>query len=405
MRGEQEKSREISFPTILEGDSSVDSGLDYRGVIWISGYSAAGKTTVGRILESKLKRQGRQTVFLDGDHLRSIFAGKWGYQREERVELAHIYLRLCSHLASQGMIVILSAVALYKEVSEWFHLHIPRGLQVYLNVPEEERRRRDAETKQLYTDETDFSLIYDEPKFIAKYFDNFNVEPEVVADRILDCFFEESEVQADFGRSEHWNKFYSQQGATPEASPFARYVLSELEPDQNILEVGCGNARDSVFFAQAGHRLTGLDMCEAAIKFCQENVAHPGIEFVQGALPQVPGLHQGRFDCLYSRFVIHAMPLTEEKALWVAAGKALKPGGLLFVECRSINDPMARQGEVISPTERIHGHYRRFIVPREFRRRLIQAGFEILSEVESRGLAVHKDDDPMVVRVTARKPA
>jgi bifunctional enzyme CysN/CysC len=66
---------------------------------------------------------------------------------------------------------------------------------------------------------------------------------------------------------------------------------------------------------------------------------------------------------------------------------------------------MARLGEVISPTERIHGHYRRFIVKDDLLERLRSRGFVIESEVESNGLATHGNDDPVVIRIVGRKEA
>ncbi len=44
-----------------------------HGVIWITGYSAAGKTTVSRKVESELKKLNCKTIYLDGDDLRAIF--------------------------------------------------------------------------------------------------------------------------------------------------------------------------------------------------------------------------------------------------------------------------------------------------------------------------------------------
>jgi hypothetical protein len=76
-----------------------------------------------------------------------------------------------------------------------------------------------------------------------------------------------------------------------------------------------------------------------------------------------------------------------------------------MIEARSINDPMALLGEVISPTERIHGHYRRFIVASELNDQLSSAGFVVEDSVESKGLAVFGDEDPVVLRVTARRSA
>ena len=109
------------------------------------------------------------------------------------------------------------------------------------------------------------------------------------------------------------------------------------------------------------------------------------------------------FAVIYSRFVLHAMTLAKEKDFLRHAAALLTPGGCLYLECRSINDPLAHQGEIISPTERIAGHYRRFIVLDELQARLQTAGFVIADAVESQGLAQLGADDPVVIRVTARR--
>ena len=94
-------------------------------VVWITGYSGSGKTTVARKVEAALRAAGVSTVHLDGDDLRSILAGKWGYEREDRMELARSYFRLSSHLAAQQHTVIISAVAMYEY--PWRDTGIPAG--------------------------------------------------------------------------------------------------------------------------------------------------------------------------------------------------------------------------------------------------------------------------------------
>src|SRR6056297_810864 len=132
-------------------------------VIWITGYSASGKTTVGRKVVSLIREDGRAAALLDGDDLRSIFGDKWGYAREDRVELARVYFRLASHLAAQGVTVVVAAVAMYKDVREWVAEHIPGATQVYLSVPTEELIRRDEKTKRIYEKIGDLSELYDAP--------------------------------------------------------------------------------------------------------------------------------------------------------------------------------------------------------------------------------------------------
>src|SRR5688572_26059917 len=95
------------------GSSEASHARGPAKVVWITGYSASGKTTVGRRVELMLRERETSAVFLDGDDLRSILSHKWGYTREDRVGLARVYFRLCSLLASQGIMVVISAVAMY----------------------------------------------------------------------------------------------------------------------------------------------------------------------------------------------------------------------------------------------------------------------------------------------------
>ena len=323
-----------------------------HGVIWITGYSAAGKTTVGRLVERQLKAAGAPTVFLDGDDLRSILGDKWGYGREERIELARVYFRLCSHLAAQGLTVVISAVAMYDEVRNWVKANVPNTLEAYLHVPDGERRRRDAATKQVYAKLGDLAALYDEPLAPDLKIENHgDVEPEDVARQIVEHYFASADEVADVGRTAHWRSYYRSDIAPIQASPFAESVADKLDGGAvRMIEVGCGNGRDAGFFASIGHDVTALDLSEAAVEFCREQHADKGIRFEAGGLPAVTGRLESGFDVVYSRFVLHAMPLEEEIATLNSAAAILKPGGRLFVECRSINDPMARLGEVISPT-------------------------------------------------------
>ena len=61
------------------------------------------------------------------------------------------------------------------------------------------------------------------------------------------------------------------------------------------------------------------------------------------------------------------------------------------------------QGEILSQTERVFGHYRRFIILDEFIQRLVQIGFEVVEAIENIGFAKFGEEDPMVIRVKAIK--
>jgi SAM-dependent methyltransferase len=325
------------------------------------------------------------------------------------VELAKVYFRLCSHLASQNATVVISAVAMYPDVYRWVTENIERSLLVYLRVPEDERIRRDRATKNVYESISTRELGYEEPVSAGIAIDNHgDVDPGNAARTIVAAYLAGSGVRphaADHGKTQHWEAFYRNAAGVLQPSPFAVEVArSRLNARSRVLDVGCGNGRDSAYFAQLGHEVYAVDTSRAAIDLCRNTYPHQSIAFRHGtaeAIAASPG--RPNFDVVYCRFVLHAMTEHEEATFCRAARDLLVPGGRLFLECRSINDPLSRLGEVISPTERIYGHYRRFAVMDDLLQRLEAAGLEVVSKVESKGLAVFNDEDPVVIRIEARK--
>jgi bifunctional enzyme CysN/CysC len=375
-----------------------------HGVIWIKGYSASGKTTVARKVEHLLRKQGCNVISLDGDDLRSIFGNEWGYDKESRHELARVYFRLCSHLSSQGYIVVISAVAMFDFLEKWVIGNIDNSLQVFLNVPVEERKSRDADTKKNYINKEVNDHDYDVPKLSDLIVDNFgDISPANSAEQIVSKFNELENGVADRSRTSHWKNYYSKDIAPVHPSSFAEHVINQLDSGRDILEIGCGNGRDAAYFSSNEHYVDAIDRSEAAIELCKQKYSNTNLNYNAGEISQLDEICNKKYDVVYSRFVIHAMPVQEELILLQKVFQILNEGGLIFIECRSINDPLSRKGEVISPTERIHGHYRRFIIPEELHDRLTNNGYEIISMSETSGLSVHDEDDPVLIRVKASK--
>ena len=116
-------------------------------VIWITGLSGAGKSTVAQQVVQRLRAQGRSAILLDGDELREVFGAtshnEKNHGREGRINLALQYSRLCGVLASQGFTVVIATISLFWEVHDWNRQNLPGYFEVYLKVPLEELRRRD----------------------------------------------------------------------------------------------------------------------------------------------------------------------------------------------------------------------------------------------------------------------
>lgn len=113
--------------------------------IWIMGLSAAGKTTLAKALQKKISG----SIHLDGDDLRSIYnISSSDFDIKSRIEWALVDSRLVKKLSEQGAKIIISTICLYNEVQKWNRENIPNYVEVFLNVSEETRRRRDP--KNLY---------------------------------------------------------------------------------------------------------------------------------------------------------------------------------------------------------------------------------------------------------------
>ncbi|RKI43912.1 adenylyl-sulfate kinase [bacterium D16-51] len=106
-------------------------------VYWVTGFSGAGKTTIGKLFYKKLKAQKANVLFLDGDTLREVFGNDLGYSREDRFRCAMRYSRLCRFLSEQGQDIVICTISMFDDVREWNRKNIGRYKEIYIEVPME----------------------------------------------------------------------------------------------------------------------------------------------------------------------------------------------------------------------------------------------------------------------------
>lgn len=211
-----------------------------------------------------------------------------------------------------------------------------------------------------------------------------------------------------------WSHFYSKHSLRHDPSPFAVWCLeSHLHENSRVLELGCGNARDTFAFLRKGLSVVAIDGCEIAI---QENMIQldqwspsgTGRFFALNFF-EITRLHDlcpaelGKINVIYSRFVLHAIPEILENDLLNFGQSILNQGGKMLHEFRTTNDPLMNKGVALSANERVTDHYRRFINAENFRKKAIRHGFREVYFIEAQGLAKFGEDDPVVARVIWEK--
>jgi len=135
------------------------------GVYWVTGFSGAGKSTIGYKYYSHLISLGVSAVFLDGDELRLVMGGNHGFTPHERRDLAYRYSRLSKMLSDQGIHVVIATVSMFDEVREWNKNNILNYIEIYLKVPIEILIKRDQ--KNIYSNNepnvVGFNTLAEEP--------------------------------------------------------------------------------------------------------------------------------------------------------------------------------------------------------------------------------------------------
>ena len=120
-----------------------------RGMtVWFTGLSGAGKTTIAQAVGEDLRRRGWSVELLDGDAVRQYLSRGLSFSKEDREENIRRIGFVAKLLTRNGVIVLISAIAPYRQVREEVRRDIEDFVEVYVNAPLEVCERRDV--KGLY---------------------------------------------------------------------------------------------------------------------------------------------------------------------------------------------------------------------------------------------------------------
>ena len=184
----------IHWQAILVGKAERAALKHQRpSILWFTGLSGAGKSTVANLVEQRLHASGHHTMLLDGDNVRHGLCRDLGFTEADRVENIRRVGEVAKLMAESGLIVLCSFISPYRAEREMVRSLMGAGefLEVFVDTPIDECMRRDP--KGLYakaqagkiSNFTGIDAPYESPASPEVHLQTIDHTPQQLADQVV----------------------------------------------------------------------------------------------------------------------------------------------------------------------------------------------------------------------------
>ncbi len=171
-------------------------------VLWFTGLSGSGKSTIANVVEKKLAARGRHTFLLDGDNVRHGLNRDLGFTEADRIENIRRVGEVARLMADAGLIVLTAFISPFRAEREIVRKMLPEGefIEVFIDTPLADAEKRDP--KGLYAKArageiknfTGIDSPYEVPEDAEIVIDTLAMSAEEAADRIVAELIERQKV-------------------------------------------------------------------------------------------------------------------------------------------------------------------------------------------------------------------
>ena len=185
-------------------DKNVRSKINAQKpcVIWFTGLSGSGKSTIANILEQKLHSLNKRTYLLDGDNIRHGLNKDLGFTDTDRVENIRRVAEVSKLMTDAGLITLASFISPFKSERKMARDLLPDGefIEVFVDTSLTECEKRDP--KGLYKKArlgelknfTGIDSDYEKPGSAEIKLDTLVYSPEMLADQVINYLKENNKI-------------------------------------------------------------------------------------------------------------------------------------------------------------------------------------------------------------------
>jgi ubiquinone/menaquinone biosynthesis C-methylase UbiE len=206
---------------------------------------------------------------------------------------------------------------------------------------------------------------------------------------------------------QYWDKAHASRELSAHSlsqTSFAEEVNRAIPPNSAMLELGCGEGNDSIYFAEQGHKVEATDFSDIAIEKNRRNLSNINLRLKTVDTSQPLPYPDGSFDVVYARLSLHYFTDEITAKIFAEISRVLKPGGQVCFMCKSVEDKLYGQGERIEPDMfELDGHVRHFFSVSYAQKLLADNGFQI-QKIE-KGQEKLYERQAAFIKVIAKKTA
>jgi bifunctional enzyme CysN/CysC len=179
----------------LDVDKAARAALNVQKpvVLWFTGLSGAGKSTIANLVEKRLHAQGRHTMTLDGDNVRHGLNRDLGFTEADRVENIRRVAEVSKLFVDAGVIVLVSFISPYRAERGLARdcVEPDEFIEIYVDTPVDECRRRDPKGLYQRADAgqirnfTGIDAPYEPPEAPEIHLPTLEASAEALAERIF----------------------------------------------------------------------------------------------------------------------------------------------------------------------------------------------------------------------------